>query len=59
MLIKLFGIWVMTTHINMLEPRKDNRECGIYTNNAWEVLRVPCDKVAAEIKRQLKESSCD
>ena len=66
MLIKVFGIWLMVSNINHLnDDVSDDKTCRIYmnaTNQYYEYFPIentPCDSVAAEINRQIKESKQD
>ncbi len=61
MLIKVFGIWLMTTSINHLQPIDKGQNCAIIMNNtkgnsvgSYDVDALkPCDEVAAEINKEI------
>ena len=57
MLIKVFGIWLMTSNVLALKPY--GADCFVDTIKgvrAWQIIIEDrtCDQVAEEIKRQLK-----
>jgi len=62
MLIKVFGIWLMANNISHLGYlASDDRTCFIHMNAAqyassFPVPNTPCDFVAEEINRKIKES---
>lgn len=62
MLIKVFGIWLMTSNISHLGYlASDDKTCFIHMNAAqyassFPVPNTSCNSVAQEINRQIKES---
>ena len=59
MLIKVFGIWLMASNINYLDPRSrilDGESCRVYMNgkDAHYEVSGSCNRLAEEINKQIK-----
>jgi hypothetical protein len=56
MLVKIFGIYLLTSTITSLTPYYGPLVgCTIFTNNShFSIDNYTCDEVAAEINKQIK-----